>query len=245
MGKAFIVPNVSFANKNLGKLPEAEGIVTNGLVYRFVGEDATTEKWIDRVSGIEVTMSNVTKTSDGKGVIFNGTNSYGVKDTETIGTSAFTIEVVYKMSSNNSNMFLFCLAPSTSAYCGICYTFQQQQNYYIVSYAATASPMTSMVYGPTTTGVIRTHSITATPSKTQSSAKGINYVNKEIETYGSTNMNWLPNDTKLGIGWRPTASSSHQYFNGVIYEIRVYNRSLTVDEVLFNQTIDMINYNIE
>lgn len=39
-------------------------------------------------------------------------------------------------------------------------------------------------------------------------------------------------------------SINNAFFKGTIYQIRIYNRALTQQEIINNQTIDMQRYNI-
>ena len=40
------------------------------------------------------------------------------------------------------------------------------------------------------------------------------------------------------------ASDGVYPYNGTVYQIRIYNRKLTSDEILYNQALDMKKYNI-
>ncbi len=56
-------------------------------------------------------------------------------------------------------------------------------------------------------------------------------------------MKTVSNKTQARIGGRVDGSNIVT-FKGDIHAIRVYNRLLTEDEILYNQTIDIKKYNI-
>ena len=72
------------------------------------------------------------------------------------------------------------------------------------------------------------------------------YINKSIMSMYSNRTYMTSNEITMAVGGRLNSSDSNcTSFQGDIYEIRLYNRILTEDEVFHNQTIDIQRYNIE
>lgn len=73
------------------------------------------------------------------------------------------------------------------------------------------------------------------------------YINgSKVTTKHLQDASAYSNDLGFNIGARITRNnpSASRYFQGNIHAIRVYNRQLTQDEILHNQSIDIVKYNI-
>lgn len=194
--------------------------ISNGLVFHLDGADATTTSWVDRKGGISFTMSNITLVDKG-GVRFKG-NANSKGQSSTVFDSNYlssTIEVVaYKYASSG-----FVL--DTSAGTGICYL---QGGSYV---AFTHAPYKRSAISTQGLNKIFTHSI-----------------NNDREIFNGSNYNFTTNDTwgRQSTGTFLGIRGNGAYpLNGIIYQIRIYNRKLSEAEILFNQEQDRKRYGIQ
>lgn len=200
---------------------DAPSYIKDGLILHLVGDEATTTEWVNKITGETFTLYNTAKSDDEKGVVFNGTSSYAYCSTKAFGSgSEGTIEIVC-----NANSFT-----------GSEYVVSQPNGY--ISFVAAASGDFYCELGPTTSLKKGTfpgkHTICLCKNKGYKDGVALNIGNNYSVT--------APAHNGILIGRR--ALNKSQYFNGTIYQIRVYNRILTKDEILYNQLLDKETYNI-
>lgn len=191
--------------------------VSSGLVFHLDAADATAESWIDKINGVVLTPHDITLSG---GVVFAGNvNSYYSSSAALNVTSAnATIEIVH--APGNTNGFLL-----------------ENKNGNIVYYMRNLASISfyhvnhSCAIASFTSGKVGTHSISNTR----------NFFNKVNKGFTGTD-HWSAAVSNLIIGKR---GNNTRPYKGTVYQIRVYNRNLTEEEVLFNQTIDMKKYNIK
>lgn len=202
------------------KLKEGE-YVSRGLVFHLDGADATTDKWVDKIGGIEFAMHNVTL-DDAGGVVFNGTNSYGnYPNNLNFPSSTHTIEVVVKRASKDMACVFMINAADNIAFgfsSGI---------YYIVTKSGSSNPRET--YNIVDNG-LHVYSV-----KTNNAfSDGNTMTSLGLDT-------WYLRQGGTFVGSR---SANNAMYAGTVYQIRIYNRQLSDKEILHNQAIDMAKYGI-
>lgn len=204
-----------------------ENYIQDGLVFHLdcADYDSTLNTWVDKIGSVSFAMSNVSVDSLG-GAVFNGTNSKGVASVALnnhIDTS--TIEVAIKVNSSKTQFVL----DSGISY-AIGYGFYNNNTEVIYSMAVSRS----IANVPNILGNLLTNSICGV------GLQKLNVVNGNIGTFDSNSNGWSISQNYATIGVR---GNNYQRFDGTIYQIRIYNRHLTKDEMIYNQQIDMRKYN--
>lgn len=193
--------------------------IADGLAFQLCGEDATSSNWIDRIGKNNFTLYNCMLGD--KCVTFNGSSSYGVCVGKDYPYNTSTIEVVVS-SSNMSNTQVFFMGKTKSICIG---TYRGD---YVISNGTYTTVKYKINNANSNIRIVSLNTNLGYENTVKSIANGAEY--------------WLGGDTNMYIGARiPTA----QFFTGNIYQIRIYNRLLTKDEMLHNQHIDINKYGIK
>jgi hypothetical protein len=201
-----------------------EDYIQDGLVFHLDCADynPTLNTWIDKIGNVSFTMSNVTVDSLG-GIMFNGSNSGGTSNVSVrcpVDTS--TIEIVIN-ASKARNQFIFDSGTSGS----LAYTFYNR----------------NVICGITTKRRCPIINSISNGFLTNSVHYGSNLLHVEngnIGSFTSQDDYWSYRNKPASIGVR---SDNTYWFLGTIYQIRIYNKHLTADEMIHNQRIDMRKYN--
>lgn len=195
--------------------------ITDGLVFHLDCADATTTEWVDKVGGYVFSLNGVSLDDTKGGVVFSQ-GAYGVH----IGTGPFTasqyiIEAVFKFNDNpvNPNQGVFTNQINDGIALG---TYQ----YKIWTSIGTQKALWDYISNNDT------HTISVNPNTSC-------YINKTAQGKGNLDSFGKANKADMYIGCR--ALNAYP-FNGVIYQIRIYDRALTEEEILHNQDIDMRRY---
>lgn len=205
----------------MGGGPKEDGYVSSGLVFHLDGADATTNKWVDRINGIEFTMNNVTL-DDAGGVVFTGEDSYGnYPNNLNFPLSTHTIEVVAKRASKDMACVFMINAADNVAF-----GFSSGIDY-IVTKSGNSNPTT-------TWGVIDND------IHVYSVKQGNAFDNGNVMCSRSTDTWYL----RTGGTFVGSRSADNAAFKGTVYQIRIYNRQLSDEEILHNQAVDMAKYGI-
>lgn len=192
--------------------------ISNGLVFHLDGADATTTSWVDRVNNVTFDMYNVT--CDGKGVYFNGSNSYGHSSTTVVyDYRTSTIEVVIRRTQASGFVF-------------------QAINSNAIVYISGAGNI-NFSFGAKRPNV--TANMQLNKTVTHSINFDRNYLNGTQYAF-TTADSWGRQGTGTDIGRRGNGT---YYFKGYMYQIRIYNRKLSDAEILFNQEQDRKKYGIQ
>lgn len=197
--------------------------ISNGLIFHLDSRDVNGSTWVDRAGGKVLTLYNTTLQNGG--VRFTG-NRYcraeagdGVTLTAPAGSS--TIEVVGHRLAKKSRELIFIPGVNSSI-------FYVGRNTYVT---LGSSVRLAQFTAPLPVGKF-THSLRAT----------LHYYNgTKMTTTSSTVV--ANTDTKICVGGNSAAGNYG--FNGVIYQVRIYNRLLTEDEIKFNQEQDRKRYGIQ
>lgn len=190
--------------------------IQDGLVFHLRGEDASVSEWIDAIGDRSFAMHNIVITDDG-GVTFNGSNSYG----EYVGSIGFnsqvgTIEVVSNHNVGDQYQWLFH-SPSNT-----------------IMFAFYTGKLFNRHLGPFYQ-IINTGFHTVSSNDTRCYQDGT-----AVQKNGTSGGTAKGGNTFVGC----RTANDGLWFKGTIYQIRIYNRILTEEEVLHNAAIDMNKYNI-
>lgn len=193
----------------------SDDYIAEGLLYRWVAEDAKNDLWVDRISGKIIALFNTQK--DGNRLTFDGQNSYGSTESVEIGMDC-TLEVVAN-ATRNSSVFA-CFANNIGV---------------------AVNSIGKIIIGQSGSYVFEANGL---QKQTLSVTGGENCVaiQNQIELQKgnadylySVNQNWL-------VGKRDGGAYDDYFLDGTIYEIRLYNRRLLPGEIVSNQKIDMEKY---
>ena len=208
--------------------------VQNGLLYRWVGEDLNGTAWTDRKSNAVINLANVTK--NGKALVFNGSSAYGLGLFTSGITGAQTVEVI--LQSGHDNLYNVIITPAVALTVGSVATLPT------VSATKPSQGMRDFAKLPLNT----IYHATVTYSGTFE-PEGYNlYLDAEVQTVRSlSQFAYITNNhegIELGATFTAEGDPNNYYFYGNIYEIRIYNRVLTAEEIAHNHSLDADNYGI-
>ena len=199
--------------------------IQDGLVFQLDGinKGATDGTWVDLVDGVAFTNAgSVTKLNNGWS--FDATtNSYFSSGTlGFLGVNEnFTVEVciIPSRSSGNEAVFVFASSNSTGGplffMAGSNTTFLQKRNTY---------PVPRVADSPLCVGL----------------NLSLGVVNGEEKTKNSGTDFWNTNGPTIG----KRDFSQSNYFKGTIHAIRIYSKMLSKQDILYNQHIDNIRFNL-
>ena len=198
--------------------------ISNGLIFHLDGKDANGSTWVDRIGGKVLTLYNTTLQNGG--VRFTG-NRHCRAETEdgvtlTAPAASSTIEIVGHRLTKRSIEMIFSPGVNSSI-------FYVGRNTYV---SLGVNVRLAQFTAPLPVGKF-THSLRAT----------LHYYNgTKMTTTGSTVTS--NQETNICVGGNETAAGNLG-FNGIIYQIRIYNRLLTEDEIKWNQEQDRKRYGIQ
>ena len=207
-----------------------DGYITNGLAFHLDGLNKGTNPnaWTDKVGG--VVFTNDGATSIAKGWSFDGISGALYNDDSlSFPNSSCTIEVVFKSNGGDSTRALFHQKTNRGIGLGI-FPYNSRKLITNICTAQTdgfVSFASNEAHG-VFTGVISTHN----------SKMLINGV--EASTDGGSS---LTTNAKNSVGGR-YGTSWVGLFNGEIYDIRIYNRQLSPEEMLQNLAVDNQRYEL-
>lgn len=190
---------------------------TNGLVYHFDGinKGSNNTRWTDLVSGEYFTL-NSHASVDADSVIMDGNGCLSGSSGMNISYSVGTIEVCIEASSSTGIIFFSSGTSGLSALlAGAGMGFSGERN---CQYNFT-----------------KVSKFTWSANDQMCLYNGTKYTTK-------SNNTWSHTATVAGLGGRTNANS--YYFAGKIHSIRIYNRKLSEAEMLNNQKVDNIRFNM-
>lgn len=200
--------------------------ITDGLVFHLDCADCNSGSWVDRIGGVVFDLYGITFDGYG-GVVFDGTSaSHGVADNSVIySANTSTIEVVVANTRVSGNNFFFCCGKTNA----------------VTRSLLAASQNTNLVFscnGAFYIGIM--HSI----GKHTIAFGSQKYICDGVEsTKGGGLDGWGISgfDNNATLGCRNTATDKTPC---TIYQVRIYNRFLTTNEILYNQRIDNERFNL-
>ena len=198
--------------------------ISNGLIFHLDSRDVNGSTWVDRIGGKVLTLYNTTLQNGG--VKFTGNRhcraEAGDGVTLTAPAASSTIEIVGHRLVKRSIEMIFSPGVKSSI-------FYVGRNTYVT---LGSSVRLAQFTAPLPVGKF-THSLRAT----------LHYYNgtKMTTTSSTVASNTEPS---ICVGGNEVAAGN-MGFNGIIYQIRIYNRLLTEDEIKFNQEQDHKRYGIQ
>jgi hypothetical protein len=195
--------------------------ITDGLVFHLDCADATTTEWVDKVGGYVFSLNGVSLDDDRGGVVFPR-GAYGVHTgTGPFTASQYMIEAVFKFNGNsvNPNQGVFTNQIDDGIALG---TYQ----YKIWTSIVTQKALWGFI------GNNDTHTISVNPNT-------YCYINKTAQGKGNLDSFAKANKANMYIGCR---GENGYLMTGTIYQIRIYDRALTEEEIFHNQDIDIKRY---
>ena len=206
--------------------PTEKSYIQDGLIFQLDGinKGSNVNAWTDLVGGIPF-VYNEAATIKQNSVSLDGTNYLRPSNDRTISTSYLTstIEVCANQGSNYGGVFI------SGANNSICFIRKSNGLTTGVSTNNSRKRLTASGAIPNTV---------YTASVNVNTFYIVNGISKSLSTAGE----WVKSQTRyVSIG-----GNENGYMGAMeIYAVRVYNRILTIDEVLYNQKIDNERFNLE
>lgn len=228
--------DISFGDNPISKVYSGDSLIwekteqdyiKDGLFLHLDGADCAGSTWVDKVSGKVLSLSGSVPSVSNGGVVFNGASVfYNTEIVPPLYTAA-TIEVVVNNRVNESTGKWIVGHHLNN---GVCYTI----NTGLLESSFRLSTTNYQRRKGSKRGVIYTHSMTTS----------YNIANKVVAALGSNDYWGL--GYCFSVGGKITNSSfgRDKMCKSTVYQIRIYNRKLTQEEILYNQSIDIKKYNI-
>jgi uncharacterized repeat protein (TIGR02543 family) len=213
--------------------PTPKSNVKSGLTLDLVAEPSSISgtNWYDRsASGFRAVANNApTFNASERAWSLNGTNQFfNLGNILNYTSGAFTVEVTFKPNSVTGTQAL--VSRYNAGVAGNYFTLLDGNK---VKYSLEASPFT--VNGPTSistgTKYVATQVFTGSALATYLNGVSNGGTTPFSTTYGST--------VNLLIGATLNNSTAVNFFNGLIYSVRIYNRALTAAEVAQNYEVEV------
>lgn len=199
--------------------------IQDGLIFQLDGinKGSNVNAWTDLVGGIPF-VYNEAATIKQNSVSLDGTNYLRPSNNRTISTSYLTstIEVCANQGSNYGGVFI------SGANNSIC--FIRKSNGLTTGVSTNNSRKRLTASG-------------AIPNTVYTASVNVNtfYIVNGISKSLSTASEWVKSQT----GYVSIGGNENGYMGAMeIYAVRVYNRILTIDEVLYNQRLDNERFNL-
>jgi len=212
--------------------------VENGLVFRLDGKNrgGVTGHWKDTIGQIDFALTDCTENTDH--VVFNGSSSKGIAANGSLASmlaANCTIECVFELNGLSSPAPLL-INPTNKGIGAHCWQ-NSDVNAFVTSF-----------YGLSSGGdnILNHIKLNSTKNQTSVSAAKIghngNVSDPTTELYDFS-FYGFDGSTMLAIGYRHRGSGDN-YLAGKIYEIRIYNRTLSQAEIAQNYAADVAKYNL-
>lgn len=216
-----------------GGIPPASSYIQDGLIFQLDGYEkgSTVNAWTDLIADIVFPIVQGMNTK-GDCVEFasDRTEIFGVDGTVDCPRNSATIEVVHRRTGSVTNIFSF--TGGVSASLGFSCESNSNNNISRVVQATTWYPNNTRAPSQSISGVsISTISITDTTSLFNGVA-------------GGNGNGWSQTGIVSGKIIIGSAANGSRLFIGELYALRVYNRNLSAEEMLFNQQIDNQRFNL-
>ena len=197
--------------------------IKNGLVFWLDGilKGTDSSKWVDRIGRREFTLTGCTFAETG--VTFSDTNSGGdYNGSIDVPWNTGTIECAVDNLPTNSIILM---------------PYNQNGNSNIGMIKGTG---TNLGYRLDGSGTPRAY-VTAGAQTVSINIQSVVY-DKKISRFQNNEI-WSNSNSKTTLGYRNGTKPYH--FIGTMYSVRIYDRLLSTDEMLYNQTVDCNRFNLE
>ncbi len=205
--------------------------IQDGIILHLNAMDGLVDnKWVDRVNGLEVSMSNVLKS--GKGLFFDG-SAYGMVDgriRDLLTSANATLEIYFYRPGKPADFEVLLSDMVTSVKMGCAFL---PRNESVIIRSAQNDYGKGQTYKYDASLFTRNGLLSMTYS-----ASNCFFDGKQLAS-GSED-NYISHSSGMYIGRRNSFDGS--FFRGYIYSIRIYNRILTLDEIKHNCKIDKYLY---
>lgn len=204
------------------------GYVKKGLIFYLDGIDkgSTDGTWTDLIKGLKFNNVNVEDKPVGwyfnKSAYFENTQAHNI-----VSNYNYTVEVIFT-PYERANCFVFHILPNGAGvpvfHLGTSNMITWLQYYYEYPLNIVANTLYMCGFN---------------------SNKGV--INNSPVSIGSHSDYWsgqAGDSYRFIIGCRKNNNSYKEYFKGMIYSIRIYDRKLSQDEILSNQDNDITRYNL-
>ena len=203
--------------------------VSDGLLLHYDSKSRGNEEgiWKDlSENNNDGTLVNATYDDSKKAFRFNGSNAYIYKSNENISIDENeTVEVMFSTNTTGNQVFY---NGSNTQKIGI-----GTWDGYIIVANKSANSYTYDIPSNLADGKIHTISVVYKDSEYKA------YFDNKLMTRRTNTNNWGSN-TNVYVGVR----SNGNYFNGYIYNVKVYNKALTQDEIVKNYNVNATRYNL-
>ena len=247
-----IVKNVKEEQKKMSNLrrrillekksEETQKYIQDGLIFELDGTDkqATSQYvWVDKVGGKGFRNDGgVIEISNG--FTFNGTRTSILSCDTTLHmqyptTSTIELVIYPRMVNQWSPIFSPEHWYNDNQYAIVAYHAQNNKPYPAIKYSTMSTNYNNQSYKISNNKLFTCSLFNNRPI----------YENKQlITTYNMSDVGTASNKDYMYVGGRKDGSTITT-FKGDIHAIRVYDRILTEEEIFYNQSIDIIKYNIE
>ena len=215
------------------KILPANSYIQDGLIFQLDGfeKGSVNNAWVDLVGGyVFEFVSGMSSKNNCVEFTSNRTEIFSTDGTIQCMRNSATIEVVHKNNGGITQAFTFTGGVSGSLAFGCEYNSSGQLTRVVQSTtwypSNTRAPSQTILASD-----VNTISITDTTSM----------FNGVIGGNGSGWVNSPITEQKIIVGSNTTGS---RLFVGELYAVRVYNRNLSTDEMLFNQQVDNSRFNL-
>lgn len=211
-----------------------DGYVKEGLIFFLDGlQLCTASAWTDIVGRKTFTLYNCTRDANEKGIVFDGSSSYGeATGYISLDYAGETIEAVSTGMLPDNTGIAILNQPLVNGDCGVSL---------LGGATTTTIPIAYVADGQTRNYITRNRTVTQLISVNKDRVV-TNHGNAGGDGTRSTSYaGYTENVTTLGS--RNNASRGYK-FHGTIYAVRIYNRLLSREEMLQNQLADASRYGI-
>lgn len=211
------------------EITPAPSYIQDGLIFHMDGADAdyTNNTWTDKIGGLVFKLHGVSKNNNKPNGVYLGTKNQYASCSSSLYAPATTctIEVVADAEDTPGAVFS---NTNSSGLIGF---------YFISGYLYHYWGSSGLPKWPVATSGLHTTSVCQS------------YCYQDLQQYTSNSTSYFLCDSQgLLIGRRDLRSATNAIrnpFTGTIYQIRIYNRKLTAEEIAYNQSIDISKYNIQ
>lgn len=202
------------------KSSSVDNYITDGLVFHLDGSDAVAGEWVDRIGGLTYSLHGAYPDGNG-GVVFLGEDHcYGnCPEQVNVQYNEGTIEVVAN-GSGQSRYGIFA-QPQTTKIAFLVFS---------TNYVSFSQIVRHKRYYAQTSGM---HTLSVSLDRMYKDGVVCNESGQDNFTSPNVRGSYIGNG----------GYSAYKY-KGTLYQIRIYDRILSAEEVVFNQNIDINKYNI-
>lgn len=213
----------------------AETYITDGLVFHLDGQNQgdTPGHWIDRVGGVDFELTNATDTQNGVDFTLEPFVQGLASENIDIIASQGTIEGCITAHSTFANAIRSILIQGTSSKSLMTLQYSATSNGFLLANGTTNTGGIDGYVFPD--GIPSSGHVLISANNDRAVING-NQVTGRINTH---TVDLTTNECRLGFN---ASSSIQRTADAKIHSLRIYNRKLTINEMMQNQRIDNAKY---